>query len=77
MAQQLSELKQKMSEMTTDELQAHIKQIRNKKYKEKPATKKRANDAAKQKGKAVVSKIQKLANSMSQADIDDLLKSIK
>lgn len=76
MAQHFEELKKSISEMTTEELKAHVQTVRSKKYVEKKATQKRRAKAEKREGKNIVNKVSKLAGGLSKEDVDDLLKSI-
>ena len=73
MAQHLEEMKKSVSEMSTEELVAHIAEIRRQKYVAKPAAKKHKAKAEKAERRTTADKVKKLAEGLSQADIDALL----
>lgn len=70
MAQQLRDLLKLYSDMSSEEQLEHIREIRRKRYVERPGAKRRAASAAKPK----VNKAKKLLDGLSASDLERLLK---
>lgn len=70
----LSDLTKNLSNMTEEELLDHVKEIRNRKYIERPATKKREADAEKKEKNTAVRGVQKVLGDMTAEDKAALLK---
>lgn len=77
----LVDLQKPLSEMTTEELLERVRQIRHNRFVERPAAKKRVDDAEKAEGrretKKAGTKVDKLLAGMSTEQIEALLKKLQ
>ena len=77
MTKLISSLFPAISEMTDEQLQQHIGDIRRRKYIERPAKVKHEKDAHAPQQKKAVSKVSKLLSSMSEVDREALIKQLE